>query len=190
MKSACICVRGLGGNFPSCLKLLCRLTFETSPACMQISTELGVAVPAEREDSAWSEGVAIWVAVLVVSLVGECHAVCLPAQLLSWTVSCAMAHMCTPPVVHMCLHCTARARPVPPAPACTCAPLFPRSQAPSTTGTRTGSSRNSTRRRTLLRCAAVEPQNGPPVYQRAHPNRARTAILHAHGLACVRSQLS
>lgn len=31
---------------------------------------LGVAVPAEREDSAWSEGVAIWVAVLVVSLVG------------------------------------------------------------------------------------------------------------------------
>ena len=37
----------------------------------QISTVLGVAVPAEREDSAWSEGVAIWVAVLVVSLVGE-----------------------------------------------------------------------------------------------------------------------
>ncbi|PSC72089.1 P-type ATPase [Micractinium conductrix] len=35
-----------------------------------VSTVLGVAVPAEREDSAWTEGVAIWVAVLVVSLVG------------------------------------------------------------------------------------------------------------------------
>lgn len=45
---------------------------DTRPhACAQISTILGVAVPAEREDSAWSEGVAIWVAVLVVSLVGE-----------------------------------------------------------------------------------------------------------------------
>ncbi|KAI7841822.1 hypothetical protein COHA_004351 [Chlorella ohadii] len=39
-------------------------------AAAMISTILGVAVPAEREDSAWSEGVAIWVAVLVVSLVG------------------------------------------------------------------------------------------------------------------------
>jgi Ca2+-transporting ATPase len=39
-------------------------------AAALISTVLGVAVPAEREDSAWSEGVAIWVAVLVVSLVG------------------------------------------------------------------------------------------------------------------------
>ena len=33
---------------------------------------LGVAVPEERENNAWTEGVAIWVAVLVVSLVGEC----------------------------------------------------------------------------------------------------------------------
>ncbi|KAL4452347.1 hypothetical protein ABPG75_008009 [Micractinium tetrahymenae] len=39
-------------------------------AAALVSTVLGVAVPAEREDSAWSEGVAIWVAVLVVSLVG------------------------------------------------------------------------------------------------------------------------
>ena len=31
---------------------------------------LGAAVPEERAHSAWSEGVAIWVAVLVVSLVG------------------------------------------------------------------------------------------------------------------------
>ena len=35
-----------------------------------ISTILGAAIPAEREESAWTEGVAIWVAVLVVSLVG------------------------------------------------------------------------------------------------------------------------
>ncbi|EFN57544.1 hypothetical protein CHLNCDRAFT_6358, partial [Chlorella variabilis] len=35
-----------------------------------ISTILGAAVPEERENSAWTEGVAIWVAVLVVSLVG------------------------------------------------------------------------------------------------------------------------
>ena len=32
---------------------------------------LGAAVPSQREESAWSEGVAIWVAVAVVSLVGE-----------------------------------------------------------------------------------------------------------------------
>lgn len=37
---------------------------------MQISTVLGVAVPEERADNAWTEGVAIWVAILVVSLVG------------------------------------------------------------------------------------------------------------------------
>jgi Ca2+-transporting ATPase len=35
-----------------------------------VSTILGVAVPEEREQSAWTEGVAIWVAVFVVSLVG------------------------------------------------------------------------------------------------------------------------
>ena len=34
------------------------------------STILGVAVTSEREQNAWTEGVAIWVAVLVVSLVG------------------------------------------------------------------------------------------------------------------------
>lgn len=34
---------------------------------------LGVAVPEEREHSAWTEGVAIWVAVFVVSLVGEAN---------------------------------------------------------------------------------------------------------------------
>ncbi|EFN50910.1 hypothetical protein CHLNCDRAFT_59377 [Chlorella variabilis] len=39
-------------------------------AAALVSTVLGVAVPKEREESAWSEGVAIWVAVLVVSLVG------------------------------------------------------------------------------------------------------------------------
>ena len=30
-----------------------------------------MAIPEERENSAWTEGVAIWVAVAVVSLVGE-----------------------------------------------------------------------------------------------------------------------
>ena len=37
----------------------------------QVSTVLGVAIKEEREQKAWSEGVAIWVAVIVVSLVGE-----------------------------------------------------------------------------------------------------------------------
>lgn len=61
------CVRGPGGCLPP-LRWLLTLSCRSQ---MQISTILGVAVPAEREDSAWSEGVAIWVAVLVVSLVGE-----------------------------------------------------------------------------------------------------------------------
>lgn len=39
--------------------------------CVQVSTILGVAIKSEREQSAWSEGVAIWVAVIVVSGVGE-----------------------------------------------------------------------------------------------------------------------
>ena len=39
-------------------------------AFLQISTVLGSAVKEQREESAWSEGVAIWVAVIVVSGVG------------------------------------------------------------------------------------------------------------------------
>lgn len=39
-------------------------------AAALVSTILGCAVPEEREQHAWTEGVAIWVAVLVVSLVG------------------------------------------------------------------------------------------------------------------------
>lgn len=38
---------------------------------VQISTVLGAAIKHEREQSAWSEGVAIWVAVIVVSGVGK-----------------------------------------------------------------------------------------------------------------------
>lgn len=38
---------------------------------LQVSTVLGVAIKEEREQKAWTEGVAIWVAVIVVSLVGE-----------------------------------------------------------------------------------------------------------------------
>ena len=37
----------------------------------QVSTVLGVTIEEQREEKAWTEGVAIWVAVLVVSLVGE-----------------------------------------------------------------------------------------------------------------------
>ena len=36
-----------------------------------MSTILGAAIKSERDQSAWSEGVAIWVAVIVVSGVGE-----------------------------------------------------------------------------------------------------------------------
>lgn len=39
-------------------------------AAALVSTVLGVAIEAEREDAAWTEGVAIWVAVAIVSLVG------------------------------------------------------------------------------------------------------------------------
>ena len=38
---------------------------------MQVSTILGVVIKQQREERAWTEGVAIWVAVLVVSSVGE-----------------------------------------------------------------------------------------------------------------------
>lgn len=38
---------------------------------MQVSTVLGVVIKQQREERAWTEGVAIWVAVLVVSSVGE-----------------------------------------------------------------------------------------------------------------------
>lgn len=38
----------------------------------QVSTVLGVAIREEREEHSWTEGVAIWVAVIVVSGVGEC----------------------------------------------------------------------------------------------------------------------
>lgn len=37
---------------------------------LKVSTVLGVAIPEERADNAWTEGVAIWVAVIVVSGVG------------------------------------------------------------------------------------------------------------------------
>ena len=40
-------------------------------AAAAVSTVLGVAIPEEREQAAWSEGVAIWVAVLIVSLVAS-----------------------------------------------------------------------------------------------------------------------
>ena len=36
----------------------------------QVSTILGAVIPAQRAEQAWTEGVAIWVAVIVVSFVG------------------------------------------------------------------------------------------------------------------------
>ncbi len=41
-------------------------------AAATISTIIGVAVPEEREEKAWTEGIAIWVAVLIVTLVCCC----------------------------------------------------------------------------------------------------------------------
>lgn len=38
---------------------------------LQVSTVLGSAIPEEREKNGWVEGVAIWIAVLVVIGVGE-----------------------------------------------------------------------------------------------------------------------
>ena len=40
-------------------------------AAAAVSTVLGVAIPEEREQAAWSEGVAIWVAVVIVSLIAS-----------------------------------------------------------------------------------------------------------------------
>ena len=38
---------------------------------VQVSTIIGAAVKSEREQAAWTEGIAIWVAVAVVSMVGK-----------------------------------------------------------------------------------------------------------------------
>lgn len=37
----------------------------------QVSTVLGVALPEERAQQGWTEGLAIWCAVIIVSFVGE-----------------------------------------------------------------------------------------------------------------------
>lgn len=42
------------------------------PFVAQVSTVLGAAIKEEREQNAWTEGVAIWIAVIVVSGVGKC----------------------------------------------------------------------------------------------------------------------
>ena len=38
---------------------------------VQVSTVIGAAVKEQREEAGWTEGVAIWVAVIVVSFVGR-----------------------------------------------------------------------------------------------------------------------
>ena len=52
-------------------------------------------MPAQRAEQAWTEGVAIWVAVLVVSLVGEpCILCCIPIaqRLRPYCMPCALRH--------------------------------------------------------------------------------------------------
>jgi hypothetical protein len=43
-------------------------------SCGQVSTILGAVIPSQRAERAWTEGVAIWVAVVVVSFVGAARA--------------------------------------------------------------------------------------------------------------------
>jgi hypothetical protein len=44
---------------------------------VQVSTILGAVIPSQRAERAWTEGVAIWVAVVVVSFVGAaCALLC------------------------------------------------------------------------------------------------------------------
>lgn len=56
----------------------------------QVSTVLGVVIKEQREEKAWTEGVAIWVAVLVVSLVGQ-HPCCRPQYLFNITPGCLLS---------------------------------------------------------------------------------------------------
>ena len=56
--------------FKSALKGREKSKFDGS-VVLQVSTVIGAAVKSQREESGWSEGVAIWVAVLIVSFVGE-----------------------------------------------------------------------------------------------------------------------
>ena len=61
---------------------------------------LGFVIKSQREEAAWTEGIAIWVAVAVVSGVGApCHAAtCLDVDLaagLAWTM-CARVMHCHP----------------------------------------------------------------------------------------------
>ena len=61
---------------------------------MQVSTVLGAALPEERAQSGWTEGVAIWVAVIVVSLVGECSScTCQVIVLHVWATVARSMHM-------------------------------------------------------------------------------------------------
>lgn len=60
--------------------------------CVQVSTILGAAIKSERDQSAWSEGVAIWVAVIVVSGVGEQLLPAPPPALLSQSSGWPLLH--------------------------------------------------------------------------------------------------
>lgn len=41
----------------------------------QVSTVLGAALEEQRKEGEWIEGIAIWVAVFIVIVVGECSAI-------------------------------------------------------------------------------------------------------------------
>jgi hypothetical protein len=42
---------------------------------LQVSTVLGAALEEQRKEGEWIEGIAIWVAVAIVIMVGKCHLV-------------------------------------------------------------------------------------------------------------------
>jgi hypothetical protein len=39
---------------------------------LQLSTVIGAAIPEERHEGKWIEGIAIWVAIFLVTFVSEC----------------------------------------------------------------------------------------------------------------------
>ena len=69
---------------------------------MQVSTVLGFAIRSQREEAAWTEGIAIWVAVGVVSLVGAPFRHLLDnGPHCQFTVHCT-AQVCSCPWLNVC----------------------------------------------------------------------------------------
>lgn len=53
------------------------LTCHALSCALQLSTVLGAAIPEERAERKWIEGIAIWAAIFLVTLVSEWHLPCL-----------------------------------------------------------------------------------------------------------------